>query len=223
MSLHHDASAHSAVSSHDRLHRPLLLAAAASEYLNDIPSVDASSLPRQPDSPVLAPAPNPKRPRLFAPMTDVPGRPQVASASRPTRPPIRETPSFDHDSASADTEERRATGVVRKQPRPWVRHEAGWRFPESLWTGVDEGRRLIDVEDFATRNSTSGLRRRMVQGPKWRMVCDRPGQRALGWYHEESSWYHLGSGGTMADMLAFSGGSGTTCQRADRGLPGWSH
>ena len=167
--------------------------AATASGANDIPSVDASSPSAAASPDVGSEAPNPSGHEDSSPAADASGptserqAPSQADAATDSV----ETPSFDHDSASADTE--REPTSPEATPGHWVRHEAGWRYELVDGTWMKDG--VFDVEGRRYAFDARGyVPVGWYKDPSGAWYASTENGVRTGWYHEGGSWYHLGDG-----------------------------
>lgn len=196
------------------------LAATASDA-NDVPSLDASSPSAAASPGVGSEAPDTSGHEDSSPAADASGQAseRQATSQADAATDSVETPSLDHDSASADTQ-REPTSPEATSGH-WVRHEAGWRYELEDGTWIHNG--VFDVEGHRYAFDARGyVPVGWYKDPSGAWYASTENGVRTGWYHEGGSWYHLGDGGTMTTGWLSSGGSWYHLSAGGQMVTGWS-
>lgn len=196
--------------------------AATASGANDIPSVDASSPSAAASPDVGSEATDPSGHEDSSPAADASGptSERQATSQADAATDSVETPSLDHDSASAGTE-REPTSPEATSGH-WVRHEAGWRYELVDGTWMKDG--IFDVEGRRYAFDARGyVPVGWYKDPSGAWYASTENGVRTGWYHEGGSWYHLGDGGTMTTGWLSSGGSWYYLSAGGQMVTGWSH
>lgn len=194
--------------------------AATASGANDVPSLDASSPSAAASPGVGSEAPDTSGHEDSSPAADASGQAseRQATSQADAATDSVETPSLDHDSASADTQ-REPTSPEATSGH-WVRHEAGWRYELEDGTWIHNG--VFDVEGHRYAFDARGyVPVGWYKDPSGAWYASTENGVRTGWYHEGGSWYYLGNSGAMATGWFVAGGTWYYAESNGAMATGW--